>query len=324
MVTRSLPSLCGLALNVETGAAPDWVHLVPAGPEIAGRDRRAWRMTNPAAVVAAFDPAKEPQVDIEHSSQLLAPSGHPAPAVGWIKQLEARVDGIWGRVEWTAEGATAVNSRAYRYLSPVFAFDPATREVLRIVSVGLTNSPNLELAALNAAEPENKETATVDPVILEALGLKPTADTAAAVLAINALKIEHQAALNAAQQPDPAQFVPAADHQLALNRIAAFEADAKTRAEAAIETAVSAAIAAGKIAPSSKDFHVAACRAEGGLERFNAFVGAAPVIAAPSGLDTKKPDGEAVALNAEELAVCRVMGISNEDFIAAKAAQKKG
>lgn len=323
MVTRSLPSLLGLALNFETGSAPDWVHLVPAGPEIAGRDQRAWRMTNPAAVVAAFDPAKEPQVDIEHSSQLLAPGGHPAPAVGWIKELEARVDGIWGRVEWTEAGAAAVNSRSYRYLSPVFAFDPATREVLRIVSVGLTNSPNLELAAMNSAE--HKEIVPVDPAILEALGLKPTSDAAAAVLAINALKLEHQTALNAAQQqPDPAQFVPAADHQLALNRIAKFEADDKARADAAIEAAVTAAIAAGKIAPSSKDFHVAACRAEGGLERFAAFVGAAPVIAAPSGLDTKKPTTEAVALNAEERAVCHAMGMAEEDFIAAKAAQKKG
>lgn len=323
MVTRSLPSLLGLALNFETGSAPDWVQLIPAGPQIVGRDGRDWRLADPQAVAARFDPAKEPQVDLEHSSQLLAPNGMPAPAVGWIKALEVREGAIWGRVEWNAEGAAAVTSRAYRYLSPVFTFDPATRDVLRIVSVGLTNTPNLELAALNAAE--QKETATmVDPTILEALGLKPTADAAQAVLAINALKTAEQTALNAAQaQPDPALFVPVADHQLALNRIAGFEADAKTRVEATIEAAVSEAIAAGKIAPSSKEFHLAACRAEGGLERFRTFIGSAPVIAAPTTLDAKKPDAPATALNAEELAVCRMLGMSNEDFIAAKAAEAK-
>lgn len=323
MVTRSLPSLVGLALNFESGTVPEWIQLTPPGHLIRGRDGREWRMPDPHAVVGRFDPAKEPQIDLEHSSQLLAPNGMPAPAVGWIKQIEVRDGAIWGRVEWNADGAAAVTSRAYRYLSPVFTFDPASREVHRIVSVGLTNSPNLELAALNSAE--QKETANmVDPTILEALGLKPTADAAAAVLAINSLREERQTAMNSANaQPDPDKFVPIADHQLALNRIAEFETGEKERQDAAITTAVDAAIAAGKIAPSSKDFHLAACRAEGGLERFQAFIGTAPVIAARTGLDGKSPGGAKVALNAEELAVCRQFGMSTEDFIAAKAAEAK-
>ena len=318
MVTRSLPSLIGLALNFKTGAAPDWVQLVPAGPHIAGRDGRKWTMPDPQAVVDRFDAAKEPQVDLEHSSQLLAPNGMPAPAVGWIKALEVREGAIWGRVEWNAEGEAAVTSRAYRYLSPVFTFDPASREVHRIVSVGLTNSPNLEMAALNSAE--QKETADmVDPTILEALGLKPTADAAAAVLAINSLKEERQTALNSAQaQPDPAKFVPITDHQMALNRIATFEADAKTRSEAAIESAVDAAIVAGKIAPSSKDFHLAACRAEGGLDRFQSFVATAPVIAGGTDLDRKTPGEKKTALNAEEKAAALALGFTEEEFAKAK------
>lgn len=317
MVTRSLPSLVGLALNFETGAAPDLVQLIPAGPMIRGRDGREWRLADPQAVVDRFDPAKEPQIDIEHSSQLLAPNGMPAPAVGWIKELAVRDGAIWGRVEWNAEGAAAVTSRAYRYLSPVFTFSATTREIDRIVSVGLTNSPNLEMAALNAAE--QKETADmVDPTILEALGLKPTADVAATVLAINSLKETRQTALNSAQSPDPAKFVPIADHQLALNRIASFEAEDKTRAEAEIETAVNSAIEAGKIAPSSRDFHMAACRAEGGLERFRSFVSAAPVIVKPSGLDGKRPMPGDLALNAEEKAAANALGISFEDYAKAK------
>jgi phage I-like protein len=241
----------------------------------------------------------------------------PAPAVGWIKELAVRDGAIWGRVEWNAEGAAAVTSRAYRYLSPVFTFSATTREIDRIVSVGLTNSPNLEMAALNAAE--QKETADmVDPTILEALGLKPTADVAATVLAINSLKETRQTALNSAQSPDPAKFVPIADHQLALNRIASFEAEDKTRAEAEIETAINSAIEAGKIAPSSRDFHMAACRAEGGLERFRSFVSAAPVIVKPSGLDGKRPMPGDLALNAEEKAAAIALGISFEDYAKAK------
>lgn len=159
----------------------------------------------------------------------------------------------------------------------------------------------------------------VDPTILEALGLKPTADAAAAVLAINSLKEERQTALNSAQaQPDPAKFVPITDHQMALNRIATFEADAKTRSEAAIESAVDAAIVAGKIAPSSKDFHLAACRAEGGLDRFQSFVATAPVIAGGTDLDRKTPGEKKTALNAEEKAAALALGFTEEEFAKAK------
>lgn len=318
MVTRSLPSLVGLALNFETGSAPEWVQLTPAGARIRGRDGREWTLPNPQAVVDRFDPAKEPQIDLEHSSQLLAPNGMPAPAVGWVKALEVRDGAIWGRVEWNAEGAAAVTSRAYRYLSPVFTFDKATREVHRIVSVGLTNTPNLELAALNSAE--QKETADmVDPTILEALGLKPTATAADAVLAINRMTEERETALNSAKAaPDPDKFVPMADHQLALNRIAGFEDEAKSRHETAINQAVDDAIAAGKIAPSSKDFHLAACRTEGGLERFEKFVGSAPVIGGGVDLDGKQPAKKPTALNAEEKAAALALGISEEDYAKAK------
>ncbi len=108
MVIHPLPRLRGLALNVENGALPDWVQLTPPGPAIAGRDGRGWNLSDPAAVAAAFDPAKEPQIDLEHSSQIAAPLGMPAPAVGWIKQIDVRDNALWGRVEWTAEGKATV------------------------------------------------------------------------------------------------------------------------------------------------------------------------------------------------------------------------
>jgi phage I-like protein len=317
MVTHPLPSLRGLALNFESGAVPDWVQLTPPGPAIVGRDGRAWTLSDPAAVAAAFDPAKEPQIDLEHSSQELAPKGLPAPAVGWMKEIEVRGNTLWARVDWTADGAALVTSRAYRYLSPVMAVDKKTGEILRIVSAGLTNSPNLEMAALNRATTETD----MDKAVLDALGLTATATAADAVLAINALKSDKALALNRAEAPDPERFVPKADHVLALNRITAFETEAKARREAEITAAVDAAVTAGKVAPASKDYHLAACRQEGGLERFSAMVGAAPVIAGASGLDRRTPDATPGKLTAEELAMCRMMGTDPEKFAAEKAVQ---
>lgn len=323
MVGRMTPNpfaqLHGIALNAEGATAPEWVQLLPAGPSVEGIDGRRWTVTDPAAVVSASMARNQSlPIDFEHATHLKGGAGERADAVGWIEALEVRDGAIWGRVDWNPSGREAVASRAYRYLSPVFRHSATTGAIQRLASAGLTNVPNLPLQALNRADHE--ETATLDRTVLEALGLATTATAADAVVAIGALKSARDTALNSAAHPDPEKFVPKADHQLALNRIGAFEAADKTRADAEIVAAVDAAVAGGKIAPASKDYHLASCRAEGGLERFKAMVAAAPVIAAPSGADKK--DGAAAgaaALSAEELAMCRAFDHTPADFAAQKA-----
>lgn len=321
MVTRNLDQLPGLALNFSEGeTAPDWVELLPAGPSIEGRDGRRWTVTDPASLIRSFNlRGSDLPIDFEHATQLKGAKGEAAPAVGWINGLETRAGGsVWGRVAWNAEGAAAVTSRAYRYLSPVFRFDPKTGGIIGLVSAGLTNQPNLHLVALNAEEPE-EEPSDMDKAVLEALGLKADATAADAVVAINRMQQDRETALNAAQHPDPTLFVPKADYQLALNRITDFETADKARADAEITQAVDDAVAAGKIAPASKDYHLASCRAEGGLDRFRTMIAAAPQITAPAA-PQKKPDtdGAPSKLSAEELAVCHQLGMDPATFATGK------
>lgn len=315
-----------LALCSEEGAVPDWVQLTPQGPHLPSRDGRSWSLPDPDAVVRAYaDRAAagmEAPVDFEHATHVKGDKGERADAIGWVKELANRDGALWGRIDWTETGRAAIASRGYRYLSPGFFFTGAQRVVSRLASVGLTNLPNFDLPALNRETPESEHD-PMDAAVLEALGLNPTATAAEAVLAINGLKSAEQLALNRAATPDPEKFVPKADHQLALNRISAFETADKARAEKEAEGAVDAAIAAGKVAPASRDYHLATCRAEGGLERFRAFVETQPVIAAPSNLDRKDPAALPGKLNADELAVCRQLGMSPEDFAAARAAEGK-
>lgn len=320
MTRHPFPSLAARALNFEGASAPDWVQLTPPGPKVLGRDGRWWHMSDAAAVAARFDPAKEPQIDIEHSSELKAPNGDPAPAVGWMKEIAVRDGALWARVDWTATGREMVSGKAYRYLSPVFTYDPATMEIDAILSAGLTNTPNLEMAALNAAQLESDP---MDPAVLEALGLPRAASAADAVLAINALREAQATALNAARMPDPALFVPRADHELALNRISTFETAETARREAEIVAAVDAATAAGQVAPASRDYHLASCRAEGGLERFRAFTTTAPAIVTPAAVNAQLTGPAAPALTAEELAVCRLFGTTPTAFAAAKTQQQE-
>ncbi|MCS5514621.1 phage protease [Pseudomonas qingdaonensis] len=47
----------------------------------------------------------------------------------------------------TPRAGEQVAAREYRFVSPVFDYDDAYRRVLRMVSVGLTNKPNLVLTA---------------------------------------------------------------------------------------------------------------------------------------------------------------------------------
>ncbi len=322
MVTHAILRLTGVALNFTGAAAPDWVQLTPPGPDLRGIDGRAWKMTDAQAVAAAFDAGRKLPIDVEHSTQQLAKRGMPAPAVGWMTEITVRDGALWAHVEWNAAGVEAVTSRAYRYLSPAFHHDATTGEVVAMVSAGLTNSPNFTMAALNAA---SQETPPMDPAVLEALGLTPTATPAQAVLAINTLKQTREVALNAAKLPDPDRFVPRADHDLALNRITTFEADAKARSEAEIVAAVDGAVAAGKVAPASKDYHLASCRNEGGLARFQTMIASAPVLLGGAALVAKAKVGvlTATMLDADQLAMCRAMDMKPEDFAAELAVGKQ-
>lgn len=139
------------ALDV-SGKAPEWIHLIPAG-QVVGRDGREWVNDSPQLVLAAFAArGVDLPLDLEHSTELKATQGEPAPAVGWIKDLQARAGEIWGRVEWTEDGRNAVESKSYRYVSPVFLFERESKRVVSLTSAGLTNRPNLFLHALNKQE----------------------------------------------------------------------------------------------------------------------------------------------------------------------------
>lgn len=141
----------------DEAAAPEWVHLLPAtsGAIQTGDKRGPYHVTDAAQVIAlSFSEADRLPIDENHATDLAAPLGHPSPARGWIVEMQSREDGIWGRVEWSKEGAALVASRAYRALSPVITHDKA-KKVGRILRASLVNVPNLRgLVALNHQQQE--------------------------------------------------------------------------------------------------------------------------------------------------------------------------
>ncbi|MGL5813497.1 MAG: phage protease [Aeromonas sp.] len=285
-----------------------WLPLIPPGV-FSGNDGRTWNNSNPDAVVASF--TKKRPFDVEHATHIKGPKGEKAPAVGWILALQNIAGEVWGMVDWNSEGREMLEKKEYAFYSPAFLYEE-DGTVRAIASVGLTNEPNLDqLPALNREE----NTMPLPVELTQALGLGADAETAAALNAINTLKAEHQLALNRANVgPDLTKFVPKETHELALNRALAAEAKVKETDDAKLTALVDAAINDGKIAPANKEMFLGMCRQEGGVEKFNAFVASAPVIADASKVKGKEQQqGE---LSKDELALCRAMGVKPETWLA--------
>jgi len=270
----------------EGDATEAWAHLLPAGT-VSGRDGRGPYTVDGPAVLAAFAAhGGDLPVDYEHQSLVAADKAGPVPAAGWITALAERADGIWGLVAWTARASELLAQREYRYLSPVFRFEPASGRVLALVGAALTHTPNLaELQAAASQETIFEEPQTVnDTELLERVRYLlnlPTLATIDDMLThlqrlMERLATAEQAVTSAqaaASTPDPALWVAVSAHRELTERHAALTAEV---AAAAAEAAVSAATAAGRLTPAMQPWARAYAAAD--PVGFAAWSEAAPVV----------------------------------------------
>lgn len=168
-------------------------------------------------------------------------------------------------------------------------------------------------------------TVAIADALAAACGVTADASDEEIVAALHQIKRDVDTArANNAQQPPLDRYVPRADYDALAQRAANAEAALRERDKAAHDAAVAAeidaALKAGKITPATVDYHRASCADQGGLERFRAFVAAAPVIAPDSAGIEGAPRDRGRALNAIEREVCQAMGLSEEQFQKARAA----
>lgn len=192
-------ALCA-AITIDAGSeAPEWLHLLPAGEARTHDGRGPYRIPDAAALMASSMAAGKLALDENHATDLAAPKGLSAPARGWIVEMQNRSDGIWGRVEWTAQGRDLV--AGYRGVSPVIAH---TKDgtVTGILRASLTNTPNL--AGLQSLHSE-EHTMDFRTMLIGLLGLDGEADDAAIAAAVDAMKkkepVDVPAALQSALAP---------------------------------------------------------------------------------------------------------------------------
>lgn len=311
--------------HVRLPAEPgEWVMLMPA--DVGHRDGQRWTMN---AVAVAAQSAKRAAgadvvIDYEHQTERSARNGLPAPAAGWIREFAARDGALWGRVEWTERAQGLLEAREYRFISPSFLFDEATREVLVVLRAALTNAP--ALAAMPALANDVAEETTMKlEELLKKLGLDAGADDAAIDAALTVAKRNGEIASAAASalgveapdaeavraalappkpkpQADPPadKFVPRAEY----DRLAAeVQTVREAQASAVAEQAVDAATAAGKLAPSLREWALGQAKADPAA--FAKFVENAPALhpvgsaATPATASAVGPTKSAAALASE-------------------------
>ena len=296
----------------------------------------AWRLNAriAARLIAVFkEHGLDLVIDYDHQTLRSEENGKPAPAAGWITALDYEAGrGLWATVNWTEDGREAVAKREYRYLSPVFPFDPDTGEVLWLHSVALTNTPNLnqlgEIAAMasrllahsssiNSSQRHQSGDPSMDlKTLLVALNLplETTESTALTALSAQAGKIN---ALQAectdlrAKVFDPAKHIPLEEHQKVVTELTALKS---TQDKATHEQLLQAALSDGRILQPNSAYW-----SQQPLAALQSFLKDAKPLAAltamQSGGNPPTAGGNAPALTAEEMAVCKSMGIAPEDFV---------
>lgn len=306
-----------IAAATEAGADGVWLRLLPAGTFMLRDGRGPYDAGGPAELQAIVDrttkyaAATELMVDYDHQAVFGAVPGvgGRAEAAGWIGKLEARVDGIYGLVRWTAEAAAKIAAQSYRYLSPLFSATQATSgRVGRLLNVGLVNMPALDLAAVAASQLLTEKEPQMN-AIARALGLADGASETAILAALNdrdtrlataagvkvgsafddVLKavaasvaglaaVATAAGLQVGASSD--QVVAAMAKSAPMELVTELQATVKTLTDTItgneVEGLVTAAIKEGKITPANEAW--ARTYAKADVAGFKAFVANAPVL----------------------------------------------
>lgn len=148
----------------------DWVQIAPYGAFPHSMGLQYFDRTDAAKLVANFKSLTAKL--LRRWGGLPWYEGHPdtSPkdypnkrAYGWIDDVAAREDGLYGHVKWTRAGQELVSEGHYKYFSPVWHVVPANvggKRVLRpdeLISVGFTNMPNMPVLPLSNVQSEGED-----------------------------------------------------------------------------------------------------------------------------------------------------------------------
>lgn len=342
--SQSIGMLAACTFELQQKASRE-VQLLPAGAFRTNDGRpaecAAWKLdaASAAKVISKVDALKRKLViDYEHQTLNSEVNGLPAPAAGRFKSLEWREGaGLFATdVTWTAKAKQMIENDEYLYLSPVFDYDPKTGDVIRLRHAALTNDPGLDnigdvlarAAARFNAQPsqENNTMNKLFAAVIATLALPATATEDDAIAGVAALKtkadktgdLETQVAALKSSSPDPTKYVPVETVTNLQTQLATLTGQVNGRE---IDEVVTAALKDGKLLPATEQW--ARDLGKKDMAALKDFIAKAPAVAALKGQQNggRSPDAKEGELDETQLAVCKNLGISPEDYKKSLATQ---
>lgn len=313
-----------------SGGAPEWIRLLPMGEVVLGDDRDPFSVTDKSilSIIATWEKrGNDLVIDYEHQTV----TGSEAPAAGWVKELSARDDGLWARVEWTERAQRYIETKEYRYFSPVVVLNEK-RQPTELLHAALTNFPAItNLTPLTAKDTatggnENKEIENMEK-LKKWFGLEDSAGEDEIIALVDDRQKKLTQALGLPLEAAVNEMMGAI---LALKQsrdsLASLQEEvAALKSEMAAKQAmdmVESAIKEGKVIPGQRDWALEYARSD--RKGFEAFVTAAPKVV-PLGkyqyADDTKDEGR---LAPDEVAMCKALGVSEENFMASKKQLAEG
>lgn len=303
------------------GAAPEWIQILPATQGVLETyDKRGpYRIDNIDAVIAtSFAQSRNGKIPIDqdHAIAKAAPQGNPAPARGWITEMQARDDGLYAKVKWTKAGAELVADGAYGSVSPVLMHTKDKRVVF-LREVSLVNRQNLRgMAAL-----QSEESSEMLEKLIQMLGL---GEDATEEQVMSALKSKLDKTKEAAQSEDLGRVAKAAglkedakpdeivaavqsaveastgDEKLVVALQAQVDVLTKDGKRRDAQTAVAEARAKGKGIGKATEKVLVSLHMEGEMDAFNEMVAAQSDLSPTHTSDTA-PNLSSATMSAEEI-----------------------
>lgn len=342
-----------ILLSIDVGASlPDYIHLLTAGPLRMNRVDNI-KPLKPGQVPKlcsydGLDTVDRAPIDVNHAYAKRGVLGEETPAFGWLIALEARDDGLWGKVDWNDRGRAAIVGREYRSISAeLMTIDG---EIIGVRGASLTNHPNLKglTPVLNSAEEDD----FMDKILkdlLAKLGLKEDATPDAVLQSVTTL-VEGNAGLTAQLAAIGKAAGAAADAKpeailQSVTALASTGGDAEINAGAIVglkaelqsvtakfntlngdiakdkATAfVDGAIAQGRVGVKPLRDHYIKRHMLSAAD-VETEINAMPKLAGSTIIPADMPKDGAVLLSAAEAEVCKALGLTPEAFKKTQAAQ---
>lgn len=283
---------------------PEWIKVTPRG-KFTARDGRVFDVDPELLATRFAEDNVDLPVDVDHATVKKAMFGESAPAVGWISKLEARADGLYGKVEWLDEGLKVLAARTHRYVSPTLKHDD-NGKAYWLHSAALVAAPAASMPAVASADLSKTPSASQEPKMLKAiafaLGLTEDASEQSCLSALTSLK---------------ARIDPAI-HAEALKQVTTLSAELETirkgEHQAKVDALIEGALKEKKIVPAQRDHYAALCATPEGLAQVTALLGTVTSVLAASGLDEKRPGDQVATLSAEDRDIMKQLGLSEDEY----------